>query len=1066
MKRVEERGVLVQAKEQVIILYDPSFPNGPRERSVERLLSHMTSSNADAQVRVTKADEIGEVLARYLPRILVTLHGEYFPRSMWLPFLESLKKGGQWVHLGGMPFRRPTWKGQNSEWMAGTVQSRYHRTLGIISGYPIDMHSVSGFVSPDETPVLSECAKDFEAREITAFSVRLSSVIDEPAEIGSSGPTDGEIRPLLLAVDSENRPLASPIELIDHFRGDFAGSRWVLGSHVSMPEFESSDAWCRLVQTLVRVAAEGPSSLKVRPGLACYEAGSIPTLSLRFERFPRPGGARREYRLAMRVVKDGEVTCEQSHEIVATGSVVTAEIPLHLRVERGLQVVHCSLSDGTSVIARYRTGFWGRDPQLLSRGSNLSMDGDHFRRGGEVYPVVGTTYHAGDVHRKFLFDPNPYVWDRDFRAMKAAGVNMVRTGLWAYWRKVMPTPGLLNEVALKALDAFVHTARTHDIPVIFTLFAFLPEKWEGVHPYLDPLSVSAQKEYVLGVARRYKGVPGLLWDLINEPTFGTSDKLWSTRPTYGPHELAAWRKWLETKYGSIDLLHDAWRTTPADCKDFSEVPLPSENDFHDMHMYQDRNPLPVGDYRHFAQDAFHGWVRDMAGSIREELGAGALVTVGLDEGALKDCPGSNFFALDVDFTCMHTWWINDSLLWDYLVSKVPGKANLIEETGVMFSERVQGLPRRSEADCRDLLERKFVYTFATGSAGVIEWIWNTNLCMDSNNEVEVGSLRADFTEKPQASILRAIARFISSIRHEIRGRRPEPVWIVIPYSYHFSVKHVHCLQATQKAVLVLHHLNGIPAAFVAEADVGRLVNPPFILVPSPQVLPAPVWEVLLAKARSGATVLITGAASNDEHWRPTGRLSDLGLRTDIRPVACHEPLLLGDEELYFHYSGMKIEHVDKEVVLAAGSHPSDWQVRLNGVGGLAGIVDVPVGAGRVLLCPLPIEMSDNYREVGAVYAAALEAAKVTRIMRLADPEPGVLVRPVEYESAVLYGVVSETDTARQVRFVHEVSGTEVDVCIPGQRAVLILLDRRTGDPIRAYLPEGSALRVAGREVDR
>ena len=65
---------------------------------------------------------------------------------------------------------------------------------------------------------------------------------------------------------------------------------------------------------------------------------------------------------------------------------------------------------------------------------------------------------ASDVHRQFLFEPNPFVWDQDFRAMKAAGVNLVRTGIWTGWKKFMPEAGKVNEAALRALDAFLLTA--------------------------------------------------------------------------------------------------------------------------------------------------------------------------------------------------------------------------------------------------------------------------------------------------------------------------------------------------------------------------------------------------------------------------------------------------------------------------------------------------------------------------------------------------------------------------------------------------------------------------------
>ena len=96
------------------------------------------------------------------------------------------------------------------------------------------------------------------------------------------------------------------------------------------------------------------------------------------------------------------------------------------------------------------------------------------------------------MHRQFLFEANVFVWDRDFRAMKAAGVNLVRTGIWTGWKKFMPAAGKVNEATLRALDAFLLTAHSYDISVIFTFFAFLPETWGGKNAYLDSQAVQAQ----------------------------------------------------------------------------------------------------------------------------------------------------------------------------------------------------------------------------------------------------------------------------------------------------------------------------------------------------------------------------------------------------------------------------------------------------------------------------------------------------------------------------------------------------------------------------------------------
>jgi hypothetical protein len=187
--------------------------------------------------------------------------------------------------------------------------------------------------------------------------------------------------------------------------------------------------------------------------------------------------------------------------------------------------------------------------------------------------------------------------------MKAAGINLVRTGIWTGWKKFMPEPGKLNEAALRALDAFLLTAQQYDIPVIFTFFAFLPETWGGKNAYLDPQAVQAQTQFINAFAQRYRDADDLIWDLINEPSFCSPKHLWSCRPNYDQHEKAAWQEWLKERYPFPDdesraaALQQLWRTT-----DQSPLDLPRLEDFESPNIFDDRRPLRTLDYRLFAQE--------------------------------------------------------------------------------------------------------------------------------------------------------------------------------------------------------------------------------------------------------------------------------------------------------------------------------------------------------------------------------------------------------------------------------------------------------------------------------
>jgi hypothetical protein len=122
-----------------------------------------------------------------------------------------------------------------------------------------------------------------------------------------------------------------------------------------------------------------------------------------------------------------------------TRAAASVKIPDATKLTPGLYPV-IARTTVNSLPLKHTSGFWIYDEALLSRGKPLTADKHFFYRDGEVFPVTGTTYMASDKHRRFLFEPNPWIWDGDFRAMKQAGVNMVRTGIWTAGRNTCLRP--------------------------------------------------------------------------------------------------------------------------------------------------------------------------------------------------------------------------------------------------------------------------------------------------------------------------------------------------------------------------------------------------------------------------------------------------------------------------------------------------------------------------------------------------------------------------------------------------------------------------------------------------
>ncbi|HJT29027.1 MAG TPA: hypothetical protein VJ784_16565, partial [Pyrinomonadaceae bacterium] len=829
--------------------------------------------------------------------LLVTPYGSAFPKRAWPAILKYLRDGGNWLNIGGVPLSRPIVR-DGAAWRVEPKQTTYHKRLGITHWFPVN---TSTYIAPR-----SLLQAGFKANEVYELYVRLSSSSNEPDEAGSDGPHEGIVQPVVTLVNADGRVMAAPFIQIDRLLGEFAGGRWLLANFNGTIE-------PGVIATLASRAALGASRFEVRSGFACYKPGEVPVLSV--ELF-RPKGD-------LQKLSTTECTIEVSDQT----NTIVSRVNITLGLDGAKAVGSVKLPDAATfkpgfykisaepkvnpLRVVHQNGFWIYDDTLLERGKPLTVDKHFFSRDGAVFPVTGTTYMASDKHRRFLFEPNAFVWDKDFRAMKAAGVNMVRTGIWTAWKKYMPEPGKVDEAVLRAFDAFLLTAHKYDIPVIFTFFAFLPETWGGENAYLDPRSVKAQQQFISAFTERCRHVDDVLWDLINEPSFCSPKFLWNCRPNYDAHEKAEWATWVKNRYPAPteqqqrERLQLVWRTASDDLFE-----LPRLQDFESVNLIDDRVPLKTLDYRLFAQDMFIRWIRQMRTAIRSNGNAKQLITVGQDEAGLADSPNMQFFANEVDFGSLHNWWANDDLVWDSVLAKTPSKLNLMEETGVMFYEKADGgAPWRSEEDVSNLLERKLAISFAADGAGFIEWIWNTNPYMNSTNEVGIGFHRADGSAKPEIEPFLRIAKFMSQHSQYLKDRVPEPVAMVIPHSQMFSPRSF-AQEATRRCVRAMYYHCGTAVQAVSEYKVPEYLDQAkLIIIPSPVVIAEKSWVALVEQIGRGATVALSGALDLD--GLPGSRFSAQTMKNS--PIAESETIRIGNDEFLLRYEGEKMQRLEKAV---------------------------------------------------------------------------------------------------------------------------------------------------------
>ncbi len=168
--------------------------------------------------------------------------------------------------------------------------------------------------------------------------------------------------------------------------------------------------------------------------------------------------------------------------------------------------------------------------------------------------------------------PEP-VWDEDVARMREARVNLVTVGVFA-WARLQPGPGSWD---FAWLDRALDLLHANGIAVDLATGTASPPPWLSLlHPGSLPVDARgvrlgigsrqhvcpsspdlalATTALVERLAARYAGHPALvMWHVGNE--YGDH-----VSACYCDTSAAHFRTWLQTRYGSLDALNEAWTTT-------------------------------------------------------------------------------------------------------------------------------------------------------------------------------------------------------------------------------------------------------------------------------------------------------------------------------------------------------------------------------------------------------------------------------------------------------------------------------------------------------------------------
>ena len=997
---------------QIVVFQQAGFPTIDNEVIPQESIT----SALGAQTVSAGVEELKSGSGLKGARLLVLPYGSAFPAAAWPGIQRYLQEGGNLLLLGGQPMRVPVLGSHDGEFKIEAAQDSYSRAIDFRHSYAVPAEAANSA---------------FHWRRGYTFlpstQVRATRIFAQEGRLEGLGYMDA----------NDGTHLAAPVIVADHAGGSsMPGSRIVALPFSADKAYWSSNDGISLIRTAAAYAQAGATSLQVELQYSAIRPGEMPEITLRLK---QPHTASVDGTIDLRL-RQGEKVLDHAR-LAASDLLDQSKAPFRESWPAGLYTIDATWTPAGSETPREyaENGFQVEELSALEVGAALHVNGDFLARDNKPFFPVGTNYFTTEENGWDFSGPrNAAVWERDFADMERHRVSFVRTGVWMSPAKfVEPITGAANERFLRNLEAFLGAAHRHNIAVNFTFFAFTPRVNEArrssndnseagtpPNPYLDPATVNAEKQYIVSVVERFRHVPWLSYDLINEPSFSNPRNIFHGNiPNGDPVEMSMWHAWLEKRYGHLSALADAWRVTESELGDWHSIPLPHQSDLV-YERYGNQQLTRAVDYNLFAQDMFSGWVRELVSAIRQ-TGSEQLINIGQDEGGVTNRVLNQFYATaGVSFTTNHTYWQDDALLWDSVVAKRPGMPNITGETGYQPAWNPDGQWRYDELTGAAIEERKLALGFAAGSSGAMQWDWA--------REVDFGMQRSDGSAKVWQSMMRGLGTFAQEAESYATGMTPPEIAIILPQSLQMSTMNTQALAAQQASVRTLYYYNRVEAYAVGEFQTDTLGTPKLIILPSPYGLSNQAWNAIEQRVRNGAVLLASGPFDTDEHLHPAGRLRALGIDATLEPLQLRDEVLhTPDADIPLQYAGMTTTLLDLDRLQGG----KNWQ-------------EVTLGKGKILFSTLPLEMNTDLASIAKVYAYAIKAAEIHPRYETNVTDHGILICPTVLPHATLYVLTSETESTN-VDFQDARSGRTFSGRLEAGRAALLMVSER-GELVANY----------------
>ena len=467
--------------------------------------------------------------------VLIVPCAPSYPRAGRDALVAFLKGGGSLISIGGYAFDRPLVLA-NDGWTDRGLTLRA-ADMANVPKDPGPINTRSG-VPGDTMRLKPEQIGAFEPSYLLEGVARASTAPDQlllrnPVEIegpltgyaaaaliGSNSPVFPDIHarwtPIVNAYDSLGRLRGAVAAVVRHWRGPWAGSSWALLGVENRDLIGDDPAGPAIFEAMLR-AVTGPVFLhELSTEFACYRKNETVRASVAIS-----NQSKTEARRSIRFQTVGKKSVV-ADVVVPPGETRSVEATIHEGEFAGdFHTVTAELVDPRdgSVVDRVTTAFVVWDEDVIAKGPKIDFVENYFTFDGVPKFFCGSN-QTGMMW--YSVDENPLTWQRDFAKMQSSGLRMLRVLHFSPFASENPLDfrrlGMKvlegrPEGLLRKTDAIVQLAQQHGVVLFLTLHDWMPVE-------LSDEELDLQRRWARFWADRYKDVPGIIYDVQNEPSVG------------------------------------------------------------------------------------------------------------------------------------------------------------------------------------------------------------------------------------------------------------------------------------------------------------------------------------------------------------------------------------------------------------------------------------------------------------------------------------------------------------------------------------------------------------------